>query len=216
MNHSVSSRGGCRGFTLLELVVAIGIFALVAAVAYGGLAAVLRLAGGTERQGNRLGAVQLAIARLERDLEQVVGRGIRDQYGDQQPALAASSGGTAMELTRAGRPNPLDAPRSVLQRVAWGTSGENLQRIAWPMLDNPTGAIAPEPEPILDAVTSFELRFLDNLDQWQMEWPAADRPTSNDLPRAVEINLTLADWGLIRRIVMVPGGGAAVAGDGTR
>jgi general secretion pathway protein J len=208
---------GNRGFTLLELVVAMGIFALLAVVAYGGLNNVLKLAAGTERQATRLGEVQLAVARLRRDVEQASGRRIRDAFGDPLPALVASAGGTALELTRAGNPNPMQAPRSSLQRVSWGLAGDELQRISWPVLDQPVGAETPEPESVLEGLESVEMRFLDGQNQWLLEWPPSDRAQADTLlPKAMELNLTLEDWGKIRLLVMVPQSGGEGAGDGTR
>jgi general secretion pathway protein J len=196
------------GFTLLELIVAVGIFALMSAIAYGGLLSVLATAGGTEAQSNRLGEIQLAMARLERDVEQMVPRSVRDQYGDRRQALVAGSGGTTMELTRAGYLNPVDLPRSMLQRVQWTLDGDTLYRSPWPVLDSPVGAADPVPETVLTAIEGLELRFLGEDDQWHVEWPL-DRggEAGAVLPRALEVRLALSDWGEVRRILMIPGGG---------
>lgn len=203
------SRPGLEaGFTLLELVVAVGIFALMSAIAYGGLLNVLAIAAGTEDQSNRLGEIQIAMARLERDVEQIVPRAVRDQFGDVRQALIAGAGGTAMELTRAGYQNPVDLPRSTLQRVQWTLDGDTLYRSPWPVLDSPVGATDPEPETLLTAVQALELRFLGEDDQWHVEWPLGQGGESGaTLPRALEVRLTLKDWGDVRRILMIPGGG---------
>jgi len=204
-----------RGFTLLELVVAIGIFALLAVIAYGGLNNVLKLSAGAEQQGNRLADVQLAVARFRRDLEQAVGRQIRDAFGDPQPAFTATSGGTVLELTRAGNPNPMRVPRSNLLRVSWALSGDQLQRVTWPVVDRPVGAEPPEPEALLDGLEALEMRFLDEQNQWLVEWPPAGQTgAERSLPKAVELNLTLSDWGPIRLLVMVPQGATEVDSEG--
>ncbi len=196
------------GFTLLELVVAVGIFSLMSAIAYGGLLSVLKTAGGTEAQSARLGEIQIAMVRLERDVEQAVPRAVRDQFGDLRQALVAAGGGTTMELTRAGYFNPVDLPRSTLQRVQWTFEGDTLYRSPWPVLDRPVGAEDPEPEAVLTAVESLELRFLGDDDQWHVEWPLQrGNDTDAALPRALELRLALEDWGEIRRILMIPGGG---------
>ena len=150
----------------------------------------------------------MAMVRLERDVEQAVPRAVRDQYGDLRQALVAGGGGTTMELTRAGYFNPVDLPRSTLQRVLWTFEGDTLYRSPWPVLDRPVGAEDPERETVLTAVESLELRFLGDDDQWHVEWPL-QRGIDTDavLPRALELRLALEDWGEIRRILMIPGGG---------
>jgi len=76
-----------RGFTLLELLVALAVFAIMSIAAYSGLRNVLFTRAAVEEQTRRLAAVQLAVFRLEQDIEQTVPRGIRDEYGEPQAAL---------------------------------------------------------------------------------------------------------------------------------
>ena len=71
-----------RGFTLLELLVALAVFAIMATAAYSGLRSVLFTRAAVEEQSRRLAAVQMAVYRLEQDVEQTLARGIRDEYGD--------------------------------------------------------------------------------------------------------------------------------------
>lgn len=199
----------CRqqGFTLLELIVAVAIFAIMSAMAYGGLSSVLSTASGSEVQQVRLAEVQLAIARLERDLEQIVARQANGPLGDVQPALSANSAG--LEFTRAGRANPLQRERSRLLRVALEVSENSLRRVAWPVVDRPAGAQPPEPEVLLSGVEDARVRFLNESDTWVSEWPPLreNGEPAAGLPRAAEIVLELQDWGEIRRILVLPGGG---------
>lgn len=195
------------GFTLLELMIAIAVFGLMATVAYGGLKSVLALTTATELQAQRIGEIQLAVSRLERDVEQAIARGVRNELGERGPALAGGVGFDALELTRDGRPNPLNRQRSSLQRVAWRVLGEELVRQAMPVLDQPLGLESTDFEVVLTGVEELQMQFLDSEDQWVLQWPKGPEPELQEvIPRAVDLRLQLNDWGEIRRILVLPGG----------
>jgi general secretion pathway protein J len=199
-----------RGFTLLELLVALAVFSIMAIAAYGGLRNVLYTRAAVEEQNQRLAAVQLAVYRLEQDIEQAVPRGIRDEYGEPQGALLGDKlADDRLTLTRAGWDNPLGQQRANLQRVTYRLRNGRLWRLYWPVLDR-GGLIEPRETLLLDRVRDFRARFLDQED-WRDEWPPSSssgedsKPDPDRLPRAVEISLTLEDWGEITRLLPLPG-----------
>ena len=207
MGHTTPRRAHSAGFSLLELLVAVSVFALLGAMAYGGLESVLRADRATRAQDERLAELQLAVSILQRDLAQASTRAVRDALGDRQPALSQGQGGLAqLELTRAGWRNPVDRLRSHLQRVRYRVEEDRLQRAFWPMLDRPPGT-QPSESVLLDGVESITWRFLDGEGNWHSSWPpaTASEPPLTLLPRAVEITLELERWGEIRRLVGVPG-----------
>ncbi|HAS52571.1 MAG TPA: type II secretion system protein GspJ [Gammaproteobacteria bacterium] len=200
------------GFTLLELLVALAVFAIMATAAYSGLRSVLFTRAAVEAQNRRLADVQLAVFRLAQDIQQATPRGIRDEYGDPEPALR---GGDLLDdvliLTRTGWDNPLGQSRATLQRVAYRLREGRLWRLHWDVLDR-GGAVAPRETLLLDQVQEFRTRFLDQADEWRNDWPppvdesAEDQqPDPNQPPRAVEITLTLEDWGAITRLLPLSG-----------
>ena len=202
-----------RGFTLLELLVALAVFAIMAVAAYSGLSNVLHTRAAVEIENRRLAMTQLAFHRLAQDLEQVVPRSVRDQYGDSLPALRGNiQDADALLFTRAGWDNPLGQPRAGLQRVAYRLREGRLWRLHWAVLDQ-GGLSEPREIMLLDRVRELRLRFLDQDDDWRNDWPpTADqqnhterKPQPDPLPRAVEISLTLEDWGEITRLLRLPG-----------
>ncbi len=199
-----------RGFTLLELLVALAVFAILATAAYGGLRTVLFTRVAVETQSQRLAAVQLAFHRLGQDIEQAAPRRIRDEYGEPQAALLGDElADERLILTRAGWANPLGQPRASLQRVAYRLRDGQLWRLHWPVLDR-GGLIEPRETPVLDQVRELRIRFLDRNESWRNDWPppAAGESIPRDLdalPRAVEISVTLEDWGEITRLLLLPG-----------
>ena len=78
-----------HGFTLLELLVAVAVFAILSAMAYGGLSNVIDNSRQTEASMERLQQVQLAMLKLSRDFTQLVQRKIRDEYGNTRGYILA-------------------------------------------------------------------------------------------------------------------------------
>lgn len=198
-----------HGFTLLELLVALAVFSIMAIAAYSGLRNVLYTRAAVEEQSRRLAAVQMAVYRLEQDIEQTTPRGIRDEYGEPQGALLGDPlADDRLTLTRAGWDNSLGQQRANLQRVTYRLRDGRLWRLYWPVLDR-GGPIEPRETLLLDRVREFKARFLDQ-DDWRDDWPPPpkeedSKPDPDRLPRAVEIRLILEDWGEITRLLPLPG-----------
>ena len=106
-----------RGFTLLELMVAIAIFVIFSAMAYGGLMTVLNARADIEDSLEDTRQLQMALFRLEQDIEQIRARPIRDDFGDPRPAVLLDEL-QRLEVTRGGRRNPMKLQISHLERVA--------------------------------------------------------------------------------------------------
>lgn len=196
-----------NGFTLLELLVALGIFALLAAMSYSGLNSVMLARQVTNQHAERLTQLQMAFLWLGRDVEQAVDRSIRDEYGDVQAAmLGVETGRYQLELTRTGWRNPAGRARSDLQRVAYGLRDGELVRAYWNVLDRAQDS-QPLESVLLDGVDKLELRFLDSTNKWQTSWPAAQPggQASPGAPRAVEVTLETTAEGRITRLFRVPG-----------
>ncbi len=188
------------GFTLLELLVAIAIFALVSVIAFSGLQTTLTTRDLVQEQAERLMQLQRTFTILERDLTQAQARSIRDAFGDPRAAMLSEIG--TLEWTRGGHPNPLGLERSNLQRVGYLIEGDTLLRRQWLALDQPYDPDIRYTE-LLNEVESLEFRFLNEDEQWVGEWPPADLDAA-PLPRAVEIRLELADFGSISRLFLLP------------
>lgn len=196
-----------RGFTLLELVVAIAIFGLMSVMAYGGLNSVLNTRDHADRQADRLAEVQKAFTIIGRDIEQTLNRPVRDNYGTEMlPLLGSGDGAILLELSRSGRRNPMGQLRSSLQRVAYRLAEKELRRQSWAVLDRSVDS-EPQGSRLLTRVKAVELRFMDKGQQWQPQWPSVSAApgAAPTLPRAVEITLDLEDWGRLSRIFEVAG-----------
>ncbi len=197
------------GFTLLELLVAVAVFAILSAMAYGGLRNVIDNSRQTDAAMQRLQQVQLAMLNISRDFSQLSRRGIRDEYGNSVSSILTGMGTDVfIEFTRGGRRNPAELLRSHLQRVAYKLEENTLTRLHWPHLDR-TQEVQPYESVLLDEVENAGVRFLDNNNEWHNEWPPLD---TAGLPGetgvvlvAVEFTLELQDWGELVRVFRVSG-----------
>lgn len=201
------TRKNQHGFTLLELLVALGIFALLAAMGYSGLNSVMTARKVTDQHAQRLSQLQMTFLWLGRDIEQAVDRSIRDEYGDPQPAmLGVETGRYQLELTRTGWRNPAGRARSNLQRVAYGLRDGNLIRAYWNVLDRAQDS-QPLETVLLEGVDQLELRFLNASNTWQDSWPGGQTggAVSTVPPKAVEVTLETKAEGRITRLFRVPG-----------
>jgi general secretion pathway protein J len=197
-----------RGFTLLELLVAVAIFALTGAMAYTGLQQVLDQQDSTEQQAQRLSDLQKAYRIMQRDLEQLAVRGIRNEFGDSVAALVGGSGFAGVEFSRTGYANPAGFLRSDIQRVAYVPDQTTLLRRTWRVLDRSQDSL-PDEQVLVEGMSRFGLRFLDATDTWQETWPPqqaqlAGTVNSDDLPRAIEVSVELDDMGVLRWVFLVP------------
>lgn len=190
-----------RGFTLLELLVAIGLFSVLAALVWGSLDGLARTSTQLQQATTRLAAVQRALDLLVRDLRQAAPRPVRDGNGRTLPALAGE--GTRLELTRAGHGNALGQPRSTLERAGWRQREGRLERLHWPVLDR-AAATQPRVDALLDGVLSLELRYRDANGREHDRWPPARSGEGQLLPRAVQLRLRLDDTGELMRVVELP------------
>jgi general secretion pathway protein J len=201
------SKQKAQGFTLLELVVAMAIFAIMSAIAYSGLNNVLIARQQTEVHSEQLHQLQLTMTWFARDIEQIVDRGIRNEYGEfVAPVVGNDFEGYILELTRGGWRNPANQPRSHLQRVAYLVRDEQLVRAYWRVLDRAEDSKAYE-NVLLDGVKEVEIRYMAQDEEWVTSWPPEATGISNSnpatIPRAIEVNVDTNHFGKITRLLRV-------------
>lgn len=194
-----------QGFTLLELLLAITIFSIIASFAYAGLKVVLDTKQQTDEHLERLSKMQLGLHLLQLDIEQAVDRPVRSEYGDTEPALR--SGGQSellLELTRSGYANPMKLARSQLQRVGYLLEEETLYRVTWPVLDRAQDT-EPRRQVLFDGIDSLSLNFFDKEMKRQTRWPPQEREASGDsgMPRGIELVIETKRMGALRRVFRV-------------
>ncbi len=199
-------RSAQSGFTLIEILVALVVLAILSIAAYGGLNSLIKTREITKANDRGFHQLQLAMATISRDLQQATMRPIRLASGQIEPAM---TGGTndipALTFTRAGWPNPLLQPRSSLQRIAYTVDNGNLIRLIFPVLDRVS---PPEParQVLLSNVRSIGFAFMGENGKPDDNWPPLNaEPGSYDrrLPIAIEITLDTKHWGVLQRLITI-------------
>ncbi|MDI1303058.1 MAG: type II secretion system minor pseudopilin GspJ [bacterium] len=194
-----------EGFTLLELLVAIAILALIAVASFRLVSDTVMVRDRGLQHEQALQSLQKAEMIMQRDLVQAASRSVRDEFGDDQPALYFPKENT-MELTRRGWRNPLQEVRSDMIRVRYRVENEQLIREHWQVLDR-ARLSAPVKIVLLDKVSDFHLQAFAN-GSWSTTWPTLAQSQKDrkvlPLPEAVEIRFSLQPWGEIRRVIPLP------------
>lgn len=193
-----------RGFTLIEILVAVVVLSIMAVAAYAGLNALIRTRESDKRAMQGFKQLQLAMVTMTRDVEQAVARPIRHASGDMAAGMIGGNRNVPeLVFTRSGRPNPLQKPRSGVERIAYGIDGDDLVRYSYPVLDR-TVEPTPERRVLLKHVTSMEVSFMDQFGQVSPNWPPLNSaPHKYDRidPVAITITLDTKRWGKIERVI---------------
>jgi general secretion pathway protein J len=211
------------GFTLVEMLVAMAIFGVMAIVGYRVLDTVLVTRERVLQEYRQWRDVARAVAWLERDLEAIQARPVRDPSDRLLAPLDGAEAspqpdGSALAWTRGGS---LEAggfaspPRRIGYRVREGM----LERLTWPGLDRAKHG-EPSATILLHGVVKLSVRYFDAGGTWQAKWPAGrgnDAPGTSahvarlgevdtTLPIGVDLTIQLASGGRIRRLVPLHSG----------
>jgi general secretion pathway protein J len=206
-----------RGFTLIEVMIAIFISAIMFAIGYAAINQALRYRDGINESQARVAEIQRGMRVVAQDFAQIVARAARDTSGTGQLMPAVTADGrdnTLVTFTRAGWSNPAGLPRPAEQRVRYRFIDGSLVREHWQAVD-PALNVEPRQRILMTKVKSVEVRFLDPVTrEWRDEWPSprttgAVNPAQLDLllltrPLAIEFTLVLDDWGRVQRLFEVP------------
>ena len=185
-----------RGFTLLEILVAIAIVALIAVLGYRAIAALSESETRLTAEATRWRTLDLFFARLEGDLRQAMPRPARlsDALAPAWLASTDATGNSVLEFSRAGPEFALE-PDSAGQRLAYRLHNGAIEVLYWASYDRPRG-LDPTPYALLDGVSRFQVSYLTQAGNWADTWPLAGEAP---LPRAVKVDLTLASGEAIER-----------------
>lgn len=203
-----------HGFTLMEVLIAVAITAIIGLGVWQVIGGVVRSRDRVDEVAKDFEGLQTTFLLIERDINQIVNRPVRNLYGDFEPALTSRNQDYALVLTHGGWRNPLGSRRSELQRSAYELIGEELHRRYWVTLDRAEEGGSHD-QLLLNRVTDLTIRFLTDNNDWVDDWPANDaggspseagtrsRPQGR-LPKAIELTVTQRRFGKLTRLFLLP------------
>ncbi|MBS9877553.1 type II secretion system minor pseudopilin GspJ [Vibrio sp. 665] len=206
-NHlCANTRQRVKGFTLIEVLVSIAIFASLSVAAYQVVSQVQRSNALSQERTQRLNEIQRAMVMMDNDFRQMAMRQTRTNGEEPASRLIfwsdylLDSDTKGLMFARLGWHNPQQQfPRGEVTKVGYRLKEETLQRVWWRYPDTTVGQQGTV-TPLLTQVESFDMRFYDGK-QWKKEWAE-----EKALPKAVSVVLTLKDYGEIARTYLTPDG----------
>ena len=185
------------GFTLVEVLLALAIFGVIAVLAYRATAALTEGEARLSAEARRWRTLEALFTRFEADIRQAVPRGSR--VGSRvEPAWLAlpadGAGNAALVFTRAGA-EFADDPGLAGQRIGYRLRGHAVEIAYWPRVDN-AADVQPAVYTLADGVSGFRVAYLGRAGAWRDSWPV---PGESALPRAVRVDLTLDSGEAVER-----------------
>lgn len=131
-----------RGFTLVEMLLALAILAALSVAAVTVLQNVMRADTLTRDKGGRMQALQLTFSQMAADFSQIIPRRSRDGLSLFCRTFQLGSDDWAIAFSRNGWPNPLGIlPRSEIQNVGYRLRGDRLERLSYDQQDPLPGSL---------------------------------------------------------------------------
>lgn len=193
------------GFTLLEVLIALAVFAILATITSTALYDAFNTREKLNKQADRLNQLQLAMSLIENDSKQITERPIRSNEMRLFPVFLGTE--RYVEFTRDGIANPIgQEKRSTLKRIALICQGNQLLRRSWAVLD-PVNHNIYEDKILLDNVNKCQLKYLNQNLQVLSEWrekAVNQNQKKEPLPKAIQLNLNLNDWGEASLLFIIP------------
>tara|TARA_R110002073_G_scaffold19228_1_gene70336 strand:+ start:12 stop:764 length:753 start_codon:yes stop_codon:yes gene_type:complete len=190
------------GFTLIEVLVALVIFAVLSVLGYQGLAAILDYEQRSRTSYQEQMQLHRATAVLLQDFVHLRPRSTRDRLGGRNRAYQTTDPDYVVSFVRGGLPTVPGSSFGGMQRVAYSVSDEDeLLRWVWPVLDSFT-EIDPEPTVLMSAVDSFEVYQLNAANEFEENWPPLNETLPDDvLPRMIRLEITLSNGSRVERLI---------------
>lgn len=187
-----------KGFTLIEILIALTIFAIIGAITSSILYQSFKIKERTNIQSELINQLQLTISLLDKDIGQIVERPIRGNQMHLFPSFIGQS--DYLEFTRGGVVNILGIEkRSTLKRIAYLCKNQQLIRRIWSQLDIPDRDIYHDTI-MLNNLKKCSFTYIGLHQNIVPTWYQYKIKKNNDftttpLPKAIQLNLNIKQLG---------------------
>jgi general secretion pathway protein J len=178
------------------MLLAVGVFALVAAIAYGGLAHIVKQQSHLQQKSSRSFELQTAVALITRELQQALPRASWSKENGIEAAMIATNRPARITFWR--QTDQLDSATISLLQISYELIGDTLWRVERPLW---SADQTPQRFALLRQVTSLQWRFLDKERVWNGQWPPQNLALTS-MPAAIELHISSTGNMLFSAVVM--------------
>lgn len=215
------------GFTLMEVLIALFIFSILAILTMRGLQTTFAAKKQSKEVLDQLAELEIAYSVIQQDIEQIINRNVLEPNGGMKLAFLApvdnraNSGFKAsmeseygynrLEFTRTGVFNTIvNTPISDLQRVAYFLNKDVVVRHTWRQMDATTSTLV-DRRPLLSEIEELSIYFIDQTGQ-KLDMPAV-KPSyrgfnpllpSMELPKGIVFNFKIKQYGDVEWVFTLP------------
>jgi general secretion pathway protein J len=208
-NQNLKLNTNQSAFTLVEMLVVVGILGFIGIASFDMASMGVRVKRALVDQEKVMFDSIRLWQWIERDMEQLVDRTVRDELGEFEFSLQLEDG--ELNFTKTGWINPLGLNRSELQRVRYQYDEDEalLKRTFWRVLDKEQDVVSVVQE--FEGVSSFSINIMDTEVEWTDSWPPVsdgalpgEEESIVDMPWVIQINMATKGLGLVSRMFAVP------------
>ena len=193
------------GFTLIEIVIAVAIFAIIAGIVFPALLQFLDMRERVVEKNTEVVALQKTFLFLAKDLRYAANRLSKNEFGDLGKTTLSIGDDSLLDFT-AVYPDISLGGQGVPRRVQWVLEDNVLVREQYPVMD-PSSDTRAMKQSLLKNVEDINIgvhQVVDGRDSVEKSWEDQQR-----LPDMIDIELTLDTGVKYRRVFTMLGGDAA-------
>lgn len=191
-----------NGFTLIELMIAIMVFAIISLISYRIIISLLTTKEVVNKYQSKWGEVSQVINKINNSIKNAIPLTIRDEYGIIKPAILGKNKledkyDSQLEITISGSIGDDIYGSNPPQRIGFRFIDNKLYLVSWPVL-NRVITTTPRFDILLNNVKVFKIEYYYPNREWKDFWPL-DINSYNTLPIGLRITIELFSGEIIFR-----------------
>jgi len=190
-----------KGFTLIEMLMALAVLSIVLAIGYGSLSQLLEQQIKLNNNHRQMRDLHVMTQLMEYDFAFASRRSIRNEYATRLTAFSGQP--EHVRLTSSGRRMSKGIRQSRLQHIEYEFKNNTLRRLVWQELDGFRRADATMTTSLVD-LKNLQWQFLSSTGVWESTWPASGQARKNTLPHAVQLKMKLSKLPVMQQIFLLP------------